>query len=40
MPAHAMPIQISVVRQTATMNTSSLGPPVAPSTSAAMMIAV
>ncbi len=38
--AHMIPMQISLARHTASMNTSVLAPPVAPSVSAAMIAAV
>jgi hypothetical protein len=39
-PAQTMPMQISLARNTASMNTSVLAPPVAPSVSAATIAAV
>jgi hypothetical protein len=39
-PALAIPMQISLARQTASMKTSELAPPVAPRLSAAMIVAV
>jgi hypothetical protein len=40
MPADTIPTEISLARMTASMKTSVLGPPVAPSASAAMMAVV
>jgi hypothetical protein len=40
MPAHAIPMQISLARQIASRKTSGLAPPVAPSVSAPMITAV
>ena len=40
MPAHTIPMQITLARVTASMKTSEFGPPVAPRLSAAMIAAV